>query len=137
MNYNNGVGAGDSRVEHLWVGGDAERLIQKIEQSPTEYTHKNHYRYWPGPNSNTYVQWILNELNLDLSLSSSAIGKDYLGVLGVKKYGNLFQLSTPLLGIKIKWPSRFELQLLTLTFGINTQPFQLILPFSRPPPMDI
>ena len=86
MNYKSGVGGGDSWIEYQWFGSEADRLINQIEKSPTEYMNQNHYRYWPGPNSNSYVQWVLNELNLDLALGPSAIGKDYLGFIGIKTF---------------------------------------------------
>ncbi|PCI27446.1 MAG: hypothetical protein COB67_08450, partial [SAR324 cluster bacterium] len=81
--------------------------------------------------SNSYVQWVLNELNLDLALGPSAIGKDYLGFIGIKTFNNGFQVSTPFLGVKVKWPGRFEIHILTLTFGISIKPFQLAIPFYR------
>ena len=48
-----------------WNGETARQLIQRIRSSPEQYPWCSKYRYWPGPNSNTYVQWILqNEYRL-------------------------------------------------------------------------
>ncbi|MFM7572213.1 MAG: DUF3750 domain-containing protein, partial [Snowella sp.] len=35
------------------------------------------YRYFPGPNSNTYAQWILNQVKSDYRLSIKGIGKHF------------------------------------------------------------
>lgn len=126
-----GVGNGNSTIEHQWFSDDADKLIRQIENSPTEYDNRNRYRYWPGPNSNTFVQWVLDRTELDLMLGPTAIGKDYLGVVGFRKVGSIIQVSTPFFGFKLNWPVRFELHLLTLTFGICIKPFQFIHPFYR------
>jgi len=131
LQYETGVGNGASRLEHEWRGLEATRLIVSIERSAELYPFQNTYRYWPGPNSNTYVQRILNDANLDYMLGPTAIGKDYYGLVGVKQSTSMFQLSTPILGIKISHPNRFELNFFTLIFGIDLRPFQLIHPFHR------
>ncbi|ELR98442.1 DUF3750 domain-containing protein [Gloeocapsa sp. PCC 73106] len=77
MYYAQGVGNGASWVEAEWQGMEADLLIATIINSPDSYPYKYLYRYWPGPNSNTYVQWILNQAQTQYSLSSLGIGKDY------------------------------------------------------------
>jgi hypothetical protein len=54
-----GVGAGSSWVVQSWRESAAAELAQRIERSPAEYPFRERYHYWPGPNSNTYVQWVL------------------------------------------------------------------------------
>ena len=44
---------------NTWQGEQARYLIERIRTSPQHYPWCSKYRYWPGPNSNTYVQWIL------------------------------------------------------------------------------
>jgi hypothetical protein len=131
LHYKTGVGNGASRLEHEWHGLEAARLIVSIERSPELYRFQNIYHYWPGPNSNTYVQRILNDAMLDYILGPTAIGKDYYGLIGVKRRTLMFQLSTPIVGIKICLPTRFEFNVFTLILGINLRPFQLIHPFHR------
>lgn len=61
-------------------GGDnslAQKMCEFIENSPQAYKDKN--RYFPsGPNSNTYVQWILdNSPEFKGKLRWNALGNDY------------------------------------------------------------
>ena len=53
-----GVGWGTSFAIQVWRGEEAQALAERIEASMTTYPYSDKYRYWPGPNSNTYVQWI-------------------------------------------------------------------------------
>lgn len=77
MPVNSGVGNGGSWLETHWTGDLAYQLAEIIENTPETYPHKYCYRYFPGPNSNTYVQWILNQANSDYCLSIKGIGKHY------------------------------------------------------------
>lgn len=55
-----GVGNGSSWLVAQWTDQDAIDLAYLIESTPTRYPHSDRYCLWPGPNSNTYVQWVLN-----------------------------------------------------------------------------
>jgi len=57
-----------------WTGETARQLIQRIRSSPEQYPWCSKYRYWPGPNSNTYVQWVLLGR---YSLGRKGLGKHY------------------------------------------------------------
>lgn len=78
MPYDRGVGNGNSWIESQWFGNRADALIEIIENTPRIYPYNYKYRYYPGPNSNTYVQWILNQGNTNYLLGKKGIGKDYL-----------------------------------------------------------
>ncbi len=67
-----GVGWGTSWCEASWVGVAAVELRQRIEGQ--QYDACYQYRYWPGPNSNTYVQRTLGDL---YRLPWQAIGRSY------------------------------------------------------------
>ena len=56
-----GVGNGPGRVLKRWTQEKAIALIERIESSPQVYPWRDRYRYWPGPNSNTFVQWVLGQ----------------------------------------------------------------------------
>jgi hypothetical protein len=77
MPIHQGVGNGGSWVEQIWEGEKADKLIKIIRQSPDNYQYNYLYRYYPGPNSNTYVQWILDQGKIDYTLSHKGIGKNY------------------------------------------------------------
>ena len=69
-----GVGNGPGRRLHRWTEQTAERLSLRIESSPNEYPWRDWYRVIPGPNSNTYVQWVLQDLH---RLGWRGIGRGY------------------------------------------------------------
>ena len=68
------VGNGPSRLIRHWVAEDAKLLSARIESAPRTYPFKSKYVYWPGPNSNTFVQWVVRDR---MSLSARALGKRY------------------------------------------------------------
>lgn len=85
MDATRGVGNGDSWLEMQWHGKEAENLQQIIQQTPSTYPYNHLYRYYPGPNSNTYVQWILDRADIDYPLSWRGWGK-YFHRTFSKKY---------------------------------------------------
>lgn len=61
-------------------GTAAEALIPKIEDAIREYplSAAGDYHAWPGPNSNTFIQAILDAVpEIDATLPALAIGKDF------------------------------------------------------------
>ncbi len=77
MPYSQGVGNDISWVECQWFDRRAKRLIEIIENTPQIYPYNNEYKYYPGPNSNTYVQWVLNQAKLNYLLSKKGLGKNF------------------------------------------------------------
>ena len=69
-----GVGNGPSRLIQKWINDDAFSLVEKIESSPNDYPFLDNYKYWPGPNSNTYAQWVVKD---KIKLGIRAIGKSF------------------------------------------------------------
>ncbi len=56
----------------------AHEVVQFITENAPNYSFKNTYHYYPGPNSNTFIQWILSEFpEIEIVLPSSAIGKRF------------------------------------------------------------
>ena len=80
MPVSQGVGNGDSWVEKIWQAEEADKLINIIRESPQNYHYNYLYRYYPGPNSNTYVQWVLHEGKTNYLLGKKGIGKNYLSM---------------------------------------------------------
>ena len=69
-----GVGNGPSRLVQEWMGHEAFLIIEKIESAPSDYPFIEQYRYWPGPNSNTFAQWVVSD---QMNLGIRAIGKSF------------------------------------------------------------
>lgn len=56
----------------------AFKMIEYIRNSPKKYPHVNRYSLL-GPNSNTYVQWVLNAFpEVGLKLPFNAVGKRFV-----------------------------------------------------------
>ena len=70
------VGGGPSRIAAEWRGAAARSLRSVLERAEN-YPHCHRYRYWPGPNSNTFAAWVLREAGLEYRLGWRAIGCDY------------------------------------------------------------
>jgi hypothetical protein len=68
----------ESQIENIIDGEYAKKLIWALEDSITNYPFKDKYCIYPGPNSNTFAQWILNKIpELKIKLSWNSFGKDY------------------------------------------------------------
>jgi hypothetical protein len=72
-----GVGGGPSRLVVTWDGDEARRIAEVLRRADT-YPDCQRYHYWPGPNSNTFVAWVLREARIDYPLDPRGIGKNYL-----------------------------------------------------------
>jgi Protein of unknown function (DUF3750) len=127
-----GVGGGTYRVAAEWDGSTA-RDICAVLARPQEYPHWDRYRAWPGPNSNTFVAWALREAGLHYSFDPRAIGKDYMGLLGIRLSFRPadVQVETPVLGVRISLRVGVEVHLLGLTCGLRWSPLEVYTPFGR------
>ena len=65
---------------YLDMRGDAAaELIPRIEQAAASYPYEREYTLWPGPNSNSFTQWIALEVQeLELDLPWRAWGKNWM-----------------------------------------------------------
>ena len=72
-----GVGGGPSRAAFQWSGEDAQRIARVLEMAGS-YPYCERDRLWPGPNSNTFVAWVLREAGIDFALDARGIGRSYL-----------------------------------------------------------
>ncbi len=120
-------------IREVRGGKDIDTLIERLHAASQAYPHKDEYRIWPGPNSNTYVAYLgraIPELSLDLP--PTAIGKDYLpqaGVIAHAPSGSGVQVSIAgLAGVLIAPQEGLELNVLGLTAGIDVWPPALKLP---------
>jgi Protein of unknown function (DUF3750) len=118
------------------VDGDkAERLIPKIRSVVESYEFRAYgdYRPWPGPNSNTFIQAILDAVpELDAVLPPTAIGKDY------PYRGNWFGLTPSgsgvffslggYLGLTVGWIEGIELNFFGGVLGLDIRRPALKLP---------
>ena len=71
-----GVGGGKANLLFEWRGETAERIIAIVRQ-PESYPFLNRYLAFPGPNSNTYVAWVLRRAEVAHRLSRFALGRGF------------------------------------------------------------
>jgi hypothetical protein len=97
----------------------------------SSYPYRDTYRAWPGPNSNTYVAWVLRRSGVSADLSPKAIGKDWLGWVGAgtTTTGTGVQFSSPLVGLTVGARDGIAVAILCLSFGVKLSPPSLKTPF--------
>ncbi len=71
-----GVGGGASRVVAKWHGAQANTIAAVLRDAEA-YPHCGRYRMWPGPNSNTFVAWVLRKAGVKHRLGWRAHGARY------------------------------------------------------------
>jgi hypothetical protein len=109
-------------------GAAAEALIPKIRAAVAAYPDSNlgGYRVWPGPNSNSFVAYVLGAIpEAAIALPPTAIGKDFragVGVLAPTPSRTGLQLSLAgLFGLTVAWVEGVEINVLGLVLGIDVR----------------
>ncbi len=116
-------------------GAEAARLIPRIEASIASYPYSSRgdYTVWPGPNSNSFVAWVVrNTEGFAAELPPVAIGKDWLGEgLGFARApsGTGFTVSAwGFLGLTLALEEGLEISLLGTAIGIDPNDLAVKLP---------
>ncbi len=124
----------EPRVVYRLAGPEAAALIPRIESSIARYPHaaRGSYTVWPGPNSNTFVSWVVrNTEGFSAELPPVAVGKDWLGWAGAapapSKTGYSFSLAG-VLGGTVALREGLELHLLGSTIGLDPGYLAIKLP---------
>jgi hypothetical protein len=107
-------------------GPAADALIPKVRAAVARYPHNTNggYRVWPGPNSNSFVAYVLSAVpEAGIALPPTAIGKDY------REDGHIVALTPSrtgvqlafggLFGITIGWVEGVEVNILGLVTGLD------------------
>lgn len=74
MAFDAGVGNGPSWVVRRWHDHDAAALAARLALAPETYPWRHRYLPWPGPNSNTFVRWVVGDPD---AMGWQALGKRY------------------------------------------------------------
>ncbi|MEO3387879.1 DUF3750 domain-containing protein [Mesorhizobium sp. CAU 1741] len=113
-------------VVHSVTGDQAARLIPHVEAAIAGYPYATNgsYRIWPGPNSNSFVAHVLNEVpELGATLPPNAIGRDFApGIASLRLSPDWRDLHATLggfLGFAAGARSGFEVHFLGLVAGID------------------
>lgn len=122
-------------VVYSLSGKEAEELIPRIENAIARYPYatRGSYTVWPGPNSNSFVAWVVrNTEGFSAELPPVAIGKDYLGPglsFARAPSGTGYALSLGgYFGITVAIREGIELQLLGTSIGADPGDLAVMLP---------
>lgn len=115
-------------------GQAAEQAIPKIHKAALAYPYPDAYRAYPGPNSNTFISFILRQVpELGIELPPTAIGKDWINkgdLVGFSESGTGVQLSVyGMLGATVGLNEGVEFNLLGMSFGVDLLRPAIKLPF--------
>ena len=116
-------------------GAEAEKLIPRIEKSIARYPYqaRGSYAVWPGPNSNSFVAWVVRHTDgFNAELPPVAIGKDYLGPglsFARAASGTGYALSLGgYFGLTVAIKEGIELQIFGTTIGADPGDLAIMLP---------
>ena len=116
-------------------GPEASRLIPKIRNVVEHYKFRSYgdYNAWPGPNSNTFVQAVLDAVpELKTVLPPTAIGKDfpYRGAwFGLTPSGTgAYASAGGYFGLTVGWVEGLEINFLGAVLGLDIRRPALKLP---------
>lgn len=120
------------RLHGVWRGARAEKMIPCIAEETKKYGDPS-YVFYPGPNSNTYVEAIMRRCGLTADLPSTAVGKDNRGWIGASwtSGGTGVQFETPLVGLKLGLTEGVEVHVLSLSIGVDFWPPAIIVPIGE------
>jgi Protein of unknown function (DUF3750) len=123
------------RIIYQLEGNEAQALIPRIEQAIAQYPSSaaGSYVIWPGPNSNSFVSWVVRHTQgFDAELSPVAVGKDYLGPglhIARAPSGTGYTISLGgYIGATLALEEGAELHLIGSTIGIDPNDLAIKLP---------
>jgi hypothetical protein len=114
----------------VWRGTTAERAIECLAREAPPWLARLRYRFYPGPNSNTFGDAMLRRCRLRASLPASSVGKDWRGRFGVTRTteGTGVQIETPVLGVRVGLKEGVEVHVIGLAIGVDLWPPAIIVP---------
>lgn len=115
-------------------GKKATSAIEKVKGLVSNYPHRETYTLYPGPNSNTFVAYLIRNVDeLETELPPNAIGKDYQeiqNIISKSPSGSGFQISLyGILGLTMGLNEGIEVNILGLNFGLDFLRPAIKIPF--------
>jgi hypothetical protein len=116
-------------------GAEAETLIPSIEATIARYPYSGSgtYRVWPGPNSNSFVAWVVrNADGFAVELPPAAVGKDFISPgLAIAEAASRTGFVVSLwgvAGVTLAFREGFEINLFGSVVGIDPEDLAIKLP---------
>jgi hypothetical protein len=111
----------------------AAAAIPKVRDAIARYPYRDVYRLWPGPNSNTFVAWVVRAVpEFKAAMPANAVGKDWLPLTrpaALTPSGTGAQVSLlGLLGVAAGVEEGIEVSFLGETVGIDPKHLAVKLP---------
>jgi hypothetical protein len=119
-----------ARLVREFRGACARRLIGVIATSRETYPRQDRY-VLTGPNSNTYIAWVLREARVGHDLSVRGVGRRFPARAGLSDSRTGLALHTPVLSLEVGALDGIEIGLGTATLGLDFWPPALKTPFGR------
>ena len=114
-------------------GPAAAAMVPKLKHAIDTYEATlGHYRFWPGPNSNTFVAAVLRSVpELGVTLPPTAVGRDfkpgiYVGLTDSRT--GIEASAWGVLGLKMGWVEGVEMNLFTFVAGLDLRAPALKVP---------
>ncbi|ODN41589.1 DUF3750 domain-containing protein [Piscirickettsia litoralis] len=123
----------EPKVIKTILGKPAQAMIPKIEQAVKSYPYPKTYQAWPGPNSNTFIAYVLSHVpELGVAMPANALGKDYVPLRQMisqvpSKTGYRLSL-LGVFGLAVSSQEGVQVNLLGLTLGLSWRPWGVIVP---------
>jgi hypothetical protein len=121
------VGGGASYCTMVFQGSLAHRLTKVLADTPSTYPYRHRYRPWPGPNSNTFVAWVLRQADILENCDGRAIGADFTQAWQCNRGPEGIGIQGPFIGFQLS-ATRIMLQLIGLRLGVSWRPWRLRTP---------
>ncbi len=116
-------------------GAKAEALIPLIEESIARYPYSGigAYKVWPGPNSNSFVAWVVrNTSGFAVELPPAAVGKDFIspgfGIAAAASRTGFVVSLWGIAGMTLALREGFEINLFGSVIGIDPEDLAIKLP---------
>ena len=114
-------------------GAEAAAAIPKLRRAIAAYPYAATYRIWPGPNSNSFVAWMVRAVpELGFAVPAHAVGRDWLPwwrPVALTPSGTGLQLSLwGLAGVAVGVEEGLEVNLLGLVLGVDPKHLAVKLP---------
>ncbi|KAA3626472.1 MAG: DUF3750 domain-containing protein [Proteobacteria bacterium] len=111
----------------------ADQAIAKLLAAAESYPRRFEYGLWPGPNSNTFIAYLLRHVpELGFAMPPNALGKDFLidaHFVAATPSGTGYQFSLGgALGLLLAQREGLEINVLGLTLGFDPRGPALVLP---------
>jgi len=88
------------------------------------------YRVWPGPNSNTFAEHLMREVDgVSAVLDHNAVGKEHGFYAGRTAGGTGVEMQSPVAGLALGLREGVEVSLFGLTGGVSFYPPAVKIPF--------